>query len=144
VTAGFLLDTNVPSELTRPSPDPRVIRWVASHDDLHLSVISIGELRRGLALLAPGKRRLQLEHWFGHSLLPLVATRILPITQPIADRWGLLGAECQLRGAPLNLADGLIAATALEHRLTVVTRNGKDFAGLGVAILNPWDDPPSG
>src|SRR5260370_1635989 len=65
--------------------------------------------------------------------------RILPVSFSIADRWGFLGGECQLRGTPLNTADGMIAATALEHDLTVVTRNVKDFAGLGVTVFNPWD-----
>ena len=61
------------------------------------------------------------------------------MTQAVGNRWGLLSAECQLRGTPLNTADGLIAATALEHNLTIVTRNVKDFDRLGVAIVNPWD-----
>ena len=82
---------------------------------------------------------MQLEQWFEQYLLPLFATRILPVTQRIADRWGILDGECQLRGTPLSMADGLIAATALEHDLTVVTRNVKDFAGLGVTVFNPWD-----
>jgi predicted nucleic acid-binding protein len=139
VKSGFLLDTNVPSELTRP--DPRVTNWVEAQDNtsLHLSVVSVGELRRGFALLPPGKRRFQLEQWFEQYLLPLFANRILPVTQSVSNGWGVLGAECQLRGTPLNTADGMIAATALEHDLTIVTRNEKDFAGLGVVVLNPWD-----
>jgi predicted nucleic acid-binding protein len=80
-----------------------------------------------------------LEQWFEQHLLPLFADRILPVTQSIANRWGVLGGECQLRGTPLNTADGLIAATALEHGLRLVTRNAKDFADLGVVLLNPWD-----
>lgn len=138
--SGFLLDTNVPSELTRPVPDPRVRGWVAAQDtSLYLSVVSVGELRRGFAILPLGKRRAQLEQWFEQYLLPLFADRILPVTQSVADRWGVLGAECQLRGTPINTADGMIAATALEHDLTVVTRNVKDFTGLGIAVFNPWN-----
>ena len=139
--SGFLLDTNVPSELTKPLPEPRVREWVAAQDNatLYLSVVSVGELRRGFTLLPQGKRRAQLEQWFEQFLLPLFAGRILPITQTIADRWGVLGGECQLKGTPLNTADGMIAATALEHDLTIVTRNVKDFVRLGVPILNLWD-----
>jgi predicted nucleic acid-binding protein len=106
---------------------------------LYLSVVSVGELRRGFTLLPRSKRRARLQQWFEHYLLPLFADRILPVTQSIGDRWGVLGGECQLRGTPLNTADGMIAATALVHDLTVVTRNVKDFAGLGVAVFNPWD-----
>ena len=141
MSSGFLLDTNVPSELTRPLPDSRVTTWVAAQDNslFYLSVVSVGELRKGFSLLSPGKRRVQLEEWFEHFLLPLFANRIMPVTQGIGDRWGTLTAECQLQGNPLNTADGLIAATALEHDLTIVTRNVDDFAGLGTDILNPWE-----
>jgi predicted nucleic acid-binding protein len=139
--SGFLLDTNVPSELTKPVPDSGVKDWVAAQDNasLYFSVVSVGELRRGFTVLPQSKRRIRLEQWFEQHLLPLFADRILPVTQSIANRWGVLGGECQLRGTPLNTADGLIAATALEHGLRLVTRNAKDFADLGVVLLNPWD-----
>ena len=141
MNGGFLLDTNVPSELTRPVPDVRVSGWVDAQDNasLYLSVVTVGELRRGLTILPLGKRRTQLEYWFEQHLLPLFAGRILPVTQRVGNHWGVLGGQCQLRGTPLNTADGMIAATALEHDLTVVTRNSKDFAGLGVTVFNPWD-----
>ena len=140
--SGFLLDTNVPSELIRTRPDLHVAHWVyAQHEQsLHLSVVSIGELRRGIVILPVSKRRTQLELWFEDDLLPRFHRRILPITHSIADRWGILDGLCQLRGTPLNTADGMIAATALEHGLIVVTRNVKDFAGLGVEVINPWND----
>jgi predicted nucleic acid-binding protein len=112
---------------------------VTSEDKLHLSVISIGEIRKGIYLLPQSRRREKLEQWFEEFVLPLVAARILPVTEAIADRWARLSAERQIEGAPLALADGLLAATALEHDLTVVTRNVRDFTGLGVAIINPWD-----
>lgn len=138
---GFLLDTNVPSELIRARPEPRVGKWVYSQDEelLYLSAVSIGELRRGFILLPASKRRSDLERWFENYLVPRFRTRILPVTHSVADRWGILGGERQLRGTPLSAADGMIAATALEHDLTVVTRNVKDFAGLGVAVFSPWD-----
>ena len=78
-----------------------------------------------------------MEQWFEQYLLPLFAGRILPVTQSVGNRWSVLGGECQLRGT--NTADGMIAATALEHDLAIVTRNVKDFAGLVVPVFNPWD-----
>lgn len=139
--SGFLLDTNIPSELIRTRPEPRLENWFYAQDEqaLYLSVVSIGELRRGFVLLPAVQRRAALERWFENDLVPRFRERILPVTYAIADRWGWLDGESQLRGAPLNTADGLIAATALEHDLTVVTRNVKDFAGLGVTLFNPWD-----
>jgi predicted nucleic acid-binding protein len=85
------------------------------------------------------RRRGQLEEWLETALLPLFAGRVLPVTREIAERWGKLDGTRQLMGRPLNAPDGMIAATALEHGLTVVTRNVKDFEGLGVTILNPWN-----
>jgi len=139
--SGFLLDTNVPSELTRNQPEKRVVQWLeaASDEQLFVSVVTLGELRKGFAILPAGKRRVFLKAWMQEELWPWFAGRILPITQSIADRWGRLDADCQLRGTPLNTADGMIAATALEHDLTVVTRNVKDFTHLSVAIFSPWE-----
>ncbi|MGD0871830.1 MAG: type II toxin-antitoxin system VapC family toxin [Bryobacteraceae bacterium] len=139
--SGFLLDTNIPSELIRARPDPRVGNWVYAQDEqlLYLSAVSIGELRRGFVILRASKRRTELEQWFENDLVPRFRGRILPVTHSIADRWGVLDGECQLRGTPLNTAGGMIAATALEHDLTIVTRNVKDFAGLGLIVFNPWD-----
>lgn len=139
--SGFLLDTNIPSELIRARPEPRVASWVYAQEEasLYLSAVSIGELRRGLVILPVSKRRNVLEHWLETDLVPRFRGRILPVTSSVADRWGVLDGECRLRGSPLNTADGMIAATALEHSLTLATRNVKDFAGLGVVVLNPWD-----
>ena len=138
---GFLLDTNIPSELIRARPEPRVGNWVYAKDEqsLYLSAVSIGELRRGFVILPASKRRTELERWFENDLVPRFSGQILPVTHSIADRWGILDGECQLKGVPLNTADGMIAATAQEHDLAVVTRNVKDFAGLGVTVFNPWD-----
>lgn len=137
---GFLLGTNVPSELTRPKPEPEVIQWLDDADDLRLflSVVSLGEIFKGITVLPEGKRRQQLQQWVVETLRPWFDGRILPVSESVAERWGVLAGECQLTGRPLNVADGLIAATALEHGLTVVTRNVKDFSNLGVSVLDLW------
>ena len=139
--SGYLLDTNVPSEFSRDRPDPRVVQWLKAQPVtmLFLSAVTIGEIRKGLVLLPQGRRRDELETWFHTDLLIWFRNRILPVTPAIADRWGVLDGQCQLKGTPLNTADGMIAATAIEHDLTLVTRNVKDFAGLGVEIFNPWE-----
>lgn len=138
---GYLLDTNVASEFSRDRPEPRVVKWLKSQPvaTLFLSAVTIGEIRKGLIIAPQGRRRTELETWFHADLLVWFRNRILPVTHSIADRWGVLDGQCQLKGSPLNTADGMIAATALEHGLRVVTRNVKDFAGLGVEIFNPWE-----
>jgi toxin FitB len=105
---------------------------------LFLSAVTIGEIRKGLIMLPLGRRRTELETWFHTDLQIWFRDRILPVTHSVADRWGVLDGQCQLKGTPINTADGMIAATALEHDLTLVTRNVKDFAGLGVGVFNPW------
>jgi predicted nucleic acid-binding protein len=139
---GFLLDTNIPSELVRQQPEPKVRTWVAAQDldTLFISAVSFGELRKGIVLRSPGKRRTELESWIEADLSTLFSGRTLAVTRSIAERWGILDAERQLAGKPLNMADGMIAATALEYDFTVVTRNVKDFVGLGVTLLNPWGE----
>ena len=138
---GFLLDTNVPSELTRPYPQSSVSQWLDNADDdqLYFSVVSFGEILKGITILEHGKRRTQLQQWLDETLRPWFDRRILPVDEAIAERWGVLAGQCRLKGRPLKVADGLIAATALEHDLTIVTRNVSDFEGLGVEILNPWE-----
>ena len=139
--SGFLLDTNIPSELVRSRPNPRVSNWVRSQSDesLYLSVVTIGELRKGFTILPTSNRRAQLEEWFNNNLIPLFEGRILPVTQAIADCWGIFEADRYLQGRPLGTADGLIAATASEHDLSLVTRNVRDYDDLGVTIVNPWE-----
>ncbi len=124
---GFLLDTNVPSELVRPRPEPNVKTWVSTQklDTLFISAVSFGELRKGIVLRVPGKRRTELEIWVETDLSMLFSGRTLPVTRAIAERWGTLDAERQIAGRPLNIADGIIAATALEYGLMLVTRNIK-------------------
>jgi predicted nucleic acid-binding protein len=139
--SGFLLDTNCISELVRPQPEPRVVEWMEAADEamLYLSVLTVGEIRRGVAGLAPGKRRTQLEAWLEAELQPRFAGRILPIDAAIADRWGLIAAEAKRRGKALPIVDGLLVATALHHNLTVISRDIGDFTNAQVQVLNPWE-----
>ena len=138
--SGFLLDTNIPSETLRSRPNANVAYWLKNQarDSQFLSVVTMGELRKGATLLAPGVKRTQVEQLIEALIPSWFAGRILPVTQTIAERWGILEGQRQRAGQPLGVADGMIAATALEHGLTIVTRNVKDFAGLGVAIFDPW------
>jgi predicted nucleic acid-binding protein len=137
---GFLLDTNVPSELTRPQSDPHVENWLDAVDDeqLFLSVVSLGEMLKGLTVLPASKRRRELQQWIDERLRPWFDGRILPVTERVAERWGVLAGECHLKGRGISMADGLIVATALEHDLTVATRNVRDFVDLGVEVFDPW------
>ena len=138
--SGFLLDTNCVSELFRVKPEPRVMQWMEATDEgtLYLSVLTLGEIRKGLAGLAPGKRRTHLETWLEVELQARFSGRILAIDAPVADRWGLLASQAKSKGTPLPIIDGLLAATALHYNLTVVTRNATDFANAQVQVLNPW------
>lgn len=138
----FLLDTNIPSELMRSSPELAVARWVAGQaiEALYLSVVSIGELQKRFTIMPEGKRRTQLRDWLETALLPLFQERVLPVTDSAAERWGTLDGTRQMMGRPLSVPDGLIAATALEHDLTVVTRNIRDFDGWGVSLIDPWQN----
>lgn len=140
--SAFLLDTNVLSEFKRRGePDPHVRDWLraADPDQLWASVLSFGEIRKGIERLAAGKRRTELEAWLVQDLEQWFEERFLQVTKAIAERWGVLSARSLDKGAPLPNIDGLIAATAIEHDLTLVTRNVKNFAGLGVALFNPWE-----
>ena len=139
--SGFLLDTNCISELVRPTPEPHVLEWMEAADEtmLYLSVLTMGEIRKGLAGLAQGKRRTLLETWLEVELQARFAGRIVPIDAAVANRWGQLAADAKRVGKPLSIIDGLLAATALHHDLTVVSRNTSDFTNTHVQVLNPWE-----
>jgi toxin FitB len=139
--SGYLLDTNCVSELVCPKPEPRVIEWVEAADEatLYLSVLTLGEIRKGVASLPLSKRRTRLEGWLEVDLQARFAGRIVPIDAAIADRWGSIAAEAKRKGKVLPVIDGLLAATALHHNLTVVSRNGNDFKQSLVRVLNPWE-----
>jgi predicted nucleic acid-binding protein len=138
---GYLLDTNCISELVRIQPEPSVVAWMEAADEtlLYLSVLTLGEIRKGLAGLPQSKRRTHLEVWLETALRVRFAGKILPIDEAIADRWGVLAARAKGKGKSLATIDGLLAATALHHNLTVVSRNVNDFKNTPVPVLNPWE-----
>jgi predicted nucleic acid-binding protein len=137
----FLLDTSVVSELVKPSPHGPVLKWVGDQDEasLHLSVVTIGELEKGIARLPASTRRTRLQSWVRRDLVERFGGRLLPIDIRTAARWGAITGESEKRGKPLPVIDTLIAATAIVHGLTVVTRNVEDFERCGAACINPWD-----
>lgn len=140
--SGYLLDTNVISELVGVKPSRRVLAWMdaADEDLLYLSVLTLGEIRKGIAGLAQGKRRTQLESWLEVDLQDRFSGRTIPVDQGVADRWGVLAADASRAGRTLSVIDGLLAATAVHHNLTVVSRNTRDFEAANVLVLNPWEE----
>jgi predicted nucleic acid-binding protein len=138
--SGYLLDTSCISELVRPAPEPRVLSWLDATDErqLHLSVLTLGEIRKGVAGLPLSKRRRHLESWLELDLQARFSGRLLPIDAAIADRWGILTADAKKKGAGIGTIDGLLAATALHFNLTLVSRNVNDFAGTPVLLFDPW------
>ena len=138
---GYLVDTNIISESLRPQPDANVAAWMESTEDAlkYLSVATIGEIQKGIDLLADSARKERLHLWVRLDLRIQMGARILPITAEIAEMWGTLSARRQREGRPLSVVDGYLGATALVHGLTVVTRNTRDFEGLGVSVLNPFE-----
>ena len=133
----YLIDTNVLSELRRKQPDPTVVRWFSQRpaSTLYLSVLTLGEIRKGIEGVADAARRLALLDWLETALPAFFAGRILPIDTGVADRWGRLVAQA---GRPLPVIDSLLAATAAQHGLILVTRNLRDVQGLGAQVLDPW------
>ncbi len=137
---GFLLDTNVISEIIKPEPNSNVLRWIDDTDEtiLFLSVLTLGEIRNGIERLNPEKRRGRLESWLTVDLRLRFRDRVLTVNEPIAERWGTLSAKAAKKGRPVPVIDGLLAATALHHDLMLVTRDDTDVSGTGVATFNPW------
>ncbi len=138
---GFLVDTNCISEVVRVKPDPRVLAWIEAADEslLYISVLTLGEIRKGVAALPQSRRRSRLETWLEVELQARFSGRILPIDVAVADRWGVLAANAKASGKSLSTIDGLLAATAIHHNLTIVSRNVSDFAFVPVQVLNPWE-----
>ncbi|MBU3693375.1 MAG: type II toxin-antitoxin system VapC family toxin [Rhodocyclaceae bacterium] len=135
----YLLDTNVLSELRRSEPQPAVVDWIASRKSasLYLSTLTLGEIRRGIDRLPESRRRMALEEWLEQELPQFFSERVLPVDAAVADRWGRMLASA---GRPVPVIDSLLAATAVEHDLVLVTRNLRDFGFAGLRTFNPWED----
>lgn len=136
--SGYLLDTNCISEILKPKPDPLVLEWfdAAEESALYLSVLTLGEIRKGVAALPESKRKRSLDAWIKLDLRVRFAGRILPIDEPITEVWGVTAAGAKRKGKPLAVIDGLIAATAIHHNLTVVSRNAGNFPA--ARVFDPW------
>jgi predicted nucleic acid-binding protein len=137
----WLIDTNALSELKKRKPHVGVARWFDEHPSgaLHLSVLTLGELRKGIHAMPEGERKGRFAAWLETDVPDYFAGRILDVDATVADRWGRLCAEA---GRPLPAIDSLLAATALVHGLTLVTRNLADFNLPSLRIVNPWDESP--
>lgn len=138
----YLLDTNVISEWCKPQPSVNVVRWCIETDEdrLYISVIALAEIRRGIELLADERRREHLSHWLTNDLSIRFERRILDVDERIANQWGVTMAASQKLGITMSSMDALLAATAIAHSMTLVTRNTNDFGHLHIAILDPWQN----
>ena len=135
----ILVDTNVLSELTRRTPEPRVVAWLEVNEPaLALPAIALAELRYGIARLPDGRRRSGLLR-FWHATCTQFRGRIFSFDERAAERYGEVAASAERAGRRLNIQDGQIAAIALVHAMTVATRNVGDFQAAGVALVNPWE-----
>lgn len=139
MSRGFLLDTNLISETVRKLPDSNVMDWLDSvdADQLHISVLSLGELHKGVLMLADARRRDRLAQWLATTLPAWFGSRVLTIDSAVATRWAQLLASA---GRPLPAIDSLLAATALHHDLVLVTRNLRDFDFPNLAVHSPWGE----
>jgi toxin FitB len=136
----YLLDTCLISELVAKQPNQKVLDWVDAQvpETLYLSVITIGEIAKGICKLTPSKRKESLTTWLNETLPNRFEHRILTLDVSTMVLWGNLVGQLEQNGRPLPAMDSLIAAIALQHSLSLVTRNEKDFAGTGLIIVNPW------
>ncbi|HGG59315.1 MAG TPA: type II toxin-antitoxin system VapC family toxin [Gammaproteobacteria bacterium] len=134
-----LIDTNVISELARPKPDRNVIAFLSSLENAALSIISLHEIQYGIGLLPPGQRRAELEQQMAR-LLSEYGDSIIPVDEREAAYAASLRVQTRQQGKTLHLADSLIAGTAAAHNMTIATRNTPDFDGIGVELVNPWEE----
>ena len=136
----YLFDTNVLSELTAKNPDASVVAWVEKIDqeNIFLSVVAIGELKKGIEKLPGSRKKKDLISWLENDLLVRFGERIIPLDLPVMLVWGTMVAELEKAGTPLPAIDSLLAASASQRGLTLVTRNTKDFEPTGIPLINPW------
>lgn len=136
---GYLMDTCVLSEFKKKQPEQKVIDWLDAQieETLFLSVVTIGEIQKGISRLPASNRKTELEIWL-EELIYRYDERVLPLDTEVMQRWGQLTGVLETQGHTLPLLDSLIAATSLTHNLILVTRNEPDFVATNVALLNPW------
>jgi toxin FitB len=141
---GWLLDTNILSELRRPKPERKVVTFVAEQplDRLYVSSVTFVEIRFGIELVADPARRARLNDWLAHKVRPMFEQRVMAITEDVMFKWRLLVEDGRKAGHTFSQPDLIIAATALHHGLVVVTRDVSDFQRAHVPVLSPWVDPP--
>jgi predicted nucleic acid-binding protein len=141
---GWLLDTNILSELRRPRPERKVLAFVADQplERLYVSSATLAEIRFGIELVADAGRRAALNDWLAHKVRPMFEQRVLAITEDIMFKWRLLVEDGRKAGHTFSQPDLIIAATALHHGLTVVSRDVRDYRKARASVLNPWTDPP--
>lgn len=133
----YLVDANVLCESSRACPEPSVLQWLKDHDaELRVSALSLGEMLKGIHLMDSGNRRHDIERWY-QRIERWAANRVVVVDAPVMATWGRFYAKHQRAGRRLALMDSLLAATALQHHLTIVTRNTADFPD-DVPLLNPW------
>ncbi len=137
---GWLLDTNVLSELRRPRPETKVVTFVAAQplDLLYVSDVTLAEIRFGIELVSEASKRAELSDWLTHKLRPMFDQRILPVSEDIFFKWRLLVEQGRKKGLTYSQPDLFIAATALHHGLTVVSRDAGEFDRVGVSVVSPW------
>ncbi|MGD8174325.1 type II toxin-antitoxin system VapC family toxin [Marinimicrobium sp. ARAG 43.8] len=136
----FLLDTCVLSEVVKPEPNPGVTAWLDAADEytLYLSVLTLGEIQKGVSGLPAGQRKQRLQSWLDRDLRDRFSGRVVAVSDETATEWGLLAGEAKQKGIAAPVIDTLLAATARQHNLVLVTRNIKDFEPFSVHLLNPW------
>ena len=141
---GWLLDTNVLSELRRPKPDRKVVAFIAAQplELLYVSAVTLAEIRFGIEVVSDATKRAELNHWLAHKLRPMFEQRVLSVTEEIMFKWRLLVEDGRKAGYTFSQPDLIIAATALHHGLTVVTRNVSDYERVRARVFNPWVDSP--
>lgn len=139
----WLLDTNILSELRRPKPEPRVVDFVdrCPLDQLYVSAVTLAEIRFGIELVDEPNRRAELNDWLTHKVRPMFDRRVLQVTEDIMPKWRLLVEEGRKKGHTFSQPDLIIAATAIHHGLTMVTRDRSDYDKAHVPVVNPWDAP---
>ena len=136
----YLLDTCVISELVRPKPEPKVLAWMSEcrEDQLYISVLTLGEIQKGISKLRDVARKDKLQHWLDRDLTHRFHHRIVSISTEVSLTWGIMQGEAESEGIVIPSIDGLIGATAIAHNLNVVTRNEKDLRPTGAKVINPW------